>query len=118
MLYAKHRVGHSASASYFTLGCTSTNVQERTNLLRLYLSCMRALLFLRHLLVPRELEAEMPPKMLVGRRDCLHKMLVGRRDCLHKMLVGRRDCLHKMLVGRRDCLHKMLVGRHGRRHKM
>ena len=39
----------------------------------------------KYALTPRELAAEMPPKMLVGRRDCLHKMLVGRQDRRHKM---------------------------------
>ena len=38
-------------------------------------------------LTPRELEVEMPPKML-EMQDCLHKMLAisrGRQDCLHFM---------------------------------
>ena len=37
-------------------------------------------------LTPRELAAEMPPKISVGMQDCLHKMLaisIGRQDCLH-----------------------------------
>ena len=37
------------------------------------------------LITPRELAAEMPLKMLVGRQDCLHKMLAisrSRQDCL------------------------------------
>ena len=40
------------------------------------------------ILTPRGLEAKVPPKMLVGRRDCLYKMLTisrGRQGCLHYM---------------------------------
>ena len=40
---------------------------------------------LRCALTPRKLAAGVPPKMLVGRQDCLHKMWVGRQDRRHKM---------------------------------
>ena len=46
------------------------------------------------LLTPRELAAEIPPKMLVGRQDCLHKAWVGRQDRRLKC-IGNPACLHK-----------------------
>ena len=60
-------------------------------------------------LTPRKLAAEMPPKMLVGRQDCLHKMLaiLGGRGRIAYILyvyvymyVGRQrqDCLQDFCV--------------------
>ena len=51
----------------------------------------------------------MPPKMLVGRQDCLHKMLAisrGRQDCLHFM--STPACLPTFYVGNPACLPTFL----------
>ena len=56
-------------------------------------------------LTPRELAVEIPPKMLVGRRDCLHKKcfqfleagriayILCRRSCLPTQMLRRQSYL-------------------------
>ena len=60
-----------------------------------------------HTLTPRELAAEMPTKMLVGRQNCLHKMLaiwVGRKAGWISYILCRRSCLPTYILCRQSCL--------------
>ena len=62
-------------------------------------------------LTPRELAAEIPPKMLVGRQDCLHNMLAILLEAGRiAYILCRRPCLPTLNVKIPACLPTFLEG--------